>query len=141
MRHWLNEGAGQTSVLFLKGDLGVGKTTFVKELLTSFGYNPGNVQSPTFLKLIEHEVPELGQVLHIDAYRIEDEEAALALGLESYEEAKLVVVEWPKNIKKFLGKHTLLAHLWDLKNVGKLKIRLSKKDPSKRKTNFDIEEL
>lgn len=82
--------------LFLHGDLGVGKTTFTKELLSHYGYDDSKVQSPSFLKLIEHDVEGLGKVIHIDCYRIEEVNELLHLDLLQYTEAKLIIMEWPK---------------------------------------------
>ena len=76
--------ATESMLLLLDGDLGVGKTQLTKELLASFGYAPAEVQSPTFLKLIEHRVPRLGKVLHLDLYRLDEASELQKLDLEAY---------------------------------------------------------
>lgn len=76
-------------LVLLEGDLGAGKTTFVRGVLEGLGYD-GPVRSPTFnlLQTFETEPP----VLHVDLYRLP---SAAGLGLEEYFESHLVFIEWP----------------------------------------------
>jgi tRNA threonylcarbamoyl adenosine modification protein YjeE len=104
----LKKKSGSPVLVFLRGDLGVGKTTFVKELFASWGYPEGRVQSPTFLKLLEHPIENVGLCLHLDCYRIEDEEAFDKMALENYLEAKFWFVEWPDIFMEFFSKHESL---------------------------------
>jgi len=89
-------------VLCLNGPLGAGKTTFTKELLAHYGFNESEVQSPTFLKLLEYQVPGLGLSLHLDCYRIDESDDFEDLALETYTEAALWVVEWPEKFVEFM---------------------------------------
>lgn len=89
-------------LLLLEGDLGAGKTTFVKEFLRAAGYPASSVQSPTFLKLIEYPVSGLGMCVHIDTYRIEDAHEFEKLGLENYLDATYWFVEWPDRLMDYL---------------------------------------
>jgi tRNA threonylcarbamoyl adenosine modification protein YjeE len=99
-------------LVLLRGDLGAGKTTFVKAVLSALGVPASEVQSPTFLKLLEHAAPGYGLCVHIDAYRIEDEEGFAKLALETYAEARAWFVEWPEGFESFLAAHApLRAHL------------------------------
>ncbi len=111
----------QPQLLFLEGPLGSGKTTFAQALLASLGWVGEPVQSPTFLKLLEYDVPGFGLVVHIDTYRMEDEMDVQNLGLENYQHARLWIVEWPElfvdylksnpQIQKYLG-FKLDAAIW-----------------------------
>jgi tRNA threonylcarbamoyl adenosine modification protein YjeE len=95
--------AKKAPVLFLlEGDLGAGKTTFVKEFLRSYAYPASSVQSPTFLKLIEYPVSGLGMCVHLDTYRIEDDQEFEKLGLENYLDATYWFVEWPDRLLDYL---------------------------------------
>jgi len=113
------DGASKKApVLFLlEGDLGAGKTTFVKEFLRSLGYPASSVQSPTFLKLIEYPVSGLGMCVHLDAYRIEDEEDFEKLGLDNYLDATYWFVEWPERLLSYLKSHP------DLEKIIGFKLR------------------
>ena len=88
---------GDAVLLF--GDLGSGKTVFVRGLAEGLGLDPSEVASPTFA--IVHEYGPAGQppvLLHVDLYRLEGERTAVeiaGLGLEERDGAVLAV-EWPR---------------------------------------------
>lgn len=84
-------------VLLLNGDLGAGKTHFVKGLAKGLGFQ-GQVVSPTFNLWNNYDLPEgaaIPRINHFDVYRVPDEEEVLALGFEEaiYGEA-LSIIEW-----------------------------------------------
>jgi tRNA threonylcarbamoyladenosine biosynthesis protein TsaE len=83
----------QGSLVLLTGPMGAGKTTLVKFLVGALGF-AGEVTSPTYTLI--HEYPtEQGLIVHIDAYRMADQEELYHLGLEDYlPEARLVLIEW-----------------------------------------------
>lgn len=91
------------NVITLSGDLGAGKTTFVKGCLRALNYQ-GRVLSPTFniLKCYFDITPH---IYHIDAYRLEDNKHDL--GLEEYIEGDgLCFIEWPSFIADIIpSKH------------------------------------
>jgi len=85
----LPEGA----LVLLSGPLGAGKTTLVKYIAQALGFT-GEVTSPTYTLIHEYPTPK-GLVVHIDAYRMADQEELYSLGLEDYlPEARLVLIEW-----------------------------------------------
>jgi tRNA threonylcarbamoyladenosine biosynthesis protein TsaE len=87
----LPEGA----LVLLTGPMGVGKTTLVQFIAQALGFQ-GEVTSPTYTLIHEYPTPE-GLVVHIDAYRMADQEELYHLGLEDYlPEARLVLIEWGK---------------------------------------------
>jgi tRNA threonylcarbamoyl adenosine modification protein YjeE len=124
VRRFEDESLSTPVLVCLEGDLGVGKTTFVKELFESWGYPPSKVQSPTFLKLLEHEVPGRGLCLHLDCYRIEDADEFEKLGLESYLDANLWFVEWPELFLEYLKLRPQLAQLLGFKSRIKLEFTM-----------------
>jgi tRNA threonylcarbamoyladenosine biosynthesis protein TsaE len=83
-------------VLGLKGDLGSGKTTWVRAMLRGLGY-AGRVPSPTYTLLEHYRCAEL-TVVHLDLYRLRGGEELEHLGLRDWlaEERCLIAVEWPE---------------------------------------------
>jgi tRNA threonylcarbamoyl adenosine modification protein YjeE len=92
-------GRGLTGreVLLLSGELGAGKTTFVRYLAKALGIDPTWVSSPSFTLVHQYPAGAKGfGVLHADLYRLGAPEELEALGLdESWGSPDLVVVEWP----------------------------------------------
>ncbi|MFD1317538.1 tRNA (adenosine(37)-N6)-threonylcarbamoyltransferase complex ATPase subunit type 1 TsaE [Loigolactobacillus zhaoyuanensis] len=85
------------SVIFLKGDLGAGKTTFTKGLATALGIQQ-YVKSPTFTLIREYTSGRI-PLYHMDVYRLENG-GGDELGLEEYFNGTGVsVVEWPQFIE------------------------------------------
>jgi len=86
--------------LGLVGDLGCGKTTFVRGLARGLGIR-STVTSPTYTLYNMYEGKR--QLLHLDAYRLGSEEAAEALLLEEFLASPfLLAVEWADRIPQFL---------------------------------------
>jgi tRNA threonylcarbamoyladenosine biosynthesis protein TsaE len=81
-------------VIYLRGDLGAGKTTFARAYVHALGFE-GYVKSPSYGLL---EIYEVGgrNVLHLDLYRIEDPEELEYLAIrDQYDERAVLLVEWP----------------------------------------------
>jgi tRNA threonylcarbamoyladenosine biosynthesis protein TsaE len=81
-------------VIALLGDLGAGKSSFVRALLRALGHR-GEVPSPTFT-LVQHYDLALGPVWHFDLYRLAAPEEALELGIEEAFAEALTLIEWPE---------------------------------------------
>jgi tRNA threonylcarbamoyladenosine biosynthesis protein TsaE len=102
-----NLGAGlvRGDVIALAGELGAGKTHFVKGLAAGAGYT-GEVTSPTFTLIHEYMGGRL-PVYHFDFYRLEEQEAAVRLDLESYLEGDgICVIEWGDKFPALLPPRT-----------------------------------
>lgn len=88
-------------IVFLYGDLGAGKTTFVKSLVRRLG-SVDEASSPTYSLVNEYDVTG-GKLYHIDLYRLNDEQEALEIGIEDYlYSGHYCMVEWPQVIEKLV---------------------------------------
>jgi tRNA threonylcarbamoyladenosine biosynthesis protein TsaE len=86
----------------LEGDLGAGKTQFVRGRVRGLGGNERTVSSPTFVLLNIYEGGKL-TVYHLDAYRVSGEEDLEAIGFsELLEQGGVVVVEWASRVEGVL---------------------------------------
>ena len=90
-------------VLFFYGEIGVGKTTFIRYFINNLQKNNRlkltEVPSPTFNLLNEYEVKEL-LIQHYDLFRIKNISEIKNLGLWENRNNVLTLVEWPEKIKK-----------------------------------------
>lgn len=85
-------------VITLSGDLGTGKTTLARGLLTALGLE-GEAPSPTFAIVQTYSPPETRlPVAHVDLYRIEEPDEAEELGLEDLRGGHVLLVEWPERL-------------------------------------------
>lgn len=104
------------TVIGLYGDLGSGKTTFMKSFAKEFGVEEETVQSPTFIIMRIYEIDKKGEVggfkklIHIDAYRLESGEELLKLGWKELvsHPGNLICIEWPEKVSEIMPKHFML---------------------------------
>lgn len=109
-------------VLGLIGDLGSGKTVFVQGMAKALGVKK-TVNSPTFVLMKIYETPVLRQggrhttydirnLVHVDAYRIDNYQELLDIGSGEYLNKKdsVVVIEWADKVKKILSKSSLIIN-------------------------------
>ena len=87
----------------LHGDLGAGKTQFVRGLVAGLGGDPRQVSSPTFVLLHVYDTPRL-RVYHLDAYRVAGPEDFEAIGFAELldQPDAVVVVEWAARVAALL---------------------------------------
>ncbi len=91
-----------TQVVLLAGPMGAGKTTLIKAFCKILGVAEP-VSSPTFSVVNEYLSPQHGTIYHFDWYRLENQEEALDLGLDSYlDSGALCFMEWPEKISNLL---------------------------------------
>lgn len=93
-------------VLYLVGDLGSGKTTFVQGLAKGWG-SLDQVSSPTFVLINLYRRPDGNRLYHLDAYRLNSVEEAVDLDIEVLTSGGPLVVEWADRILPALPKESL----------------------------------
>ena len=90
------------SVIFLYGEMGVGKTTFIRYLINGFQKNNRlkitEITSPTFNLLNEYQIKQI-QINHYDLFRIKSYQEIKDLNLFENVSSSITLIEWPQKIK------------------------------------------
>lgn len=82
-------------LVFLNGDLGMGKTTFTQFLLKAAGIKD-HIKSPTYTLFEQYQSPDFAFV-HMDLYRLSDPEELYFLGIEDLlNQDNITIIEWPE---------------------------------------------
>lgn len=93
-------------IVALSGDLGAGKSTLARAMLSALGF-AGEVPSPTFALILPYDPPEVRiPVIHADFYRLDGAMDLDELGLDAGEPA-LLIAEWPERVGGLAGPDTL----------------------------------
>ena len=91
------------NILFLHGEMGVGKTTFIRYLINIFQkeneINQTEVTSPTFNLLNEYQINKI-KINHYDLFRLKSIEEIQDLGLFENHSNSITLIEWPQMIKE-----------------------------------------
>ena len=122
----LIKGFKNSVLINLIGNLGAGKTTFVRGLIQELGFDEF-VKSPTFTIVESYESDNL-KVFHFDLYRIEDDKELQAIGVEDYltEENAITLVEWPEKSKRYFNDPDYIIELNHCDNDEKRLINIIK---------------
>jgi tRNA threonylcarbamoyladenosine biosynthesis protein TsaE len=94
--------AGRLSVFVFHGDMGSGKTTFIKAICRHLGVEEA-MSSPTFSIVNEYQTKDRETIFHFDFYRIKNEAEAYDIGVEEYfDSGHYCFVEWPEKVPTLL---------------------------------------
>ncbi len=95
------------AVVAFHGDLGAGKTTFIKAVCKELGVKE-NISSPTFSIINQYKNEKDKTVSHLDLYRVKDQEEAINAGVEeSIYSSDFCFIEWPEKINSILPADTV----------------------------------
>ena len=109
-------------VYAFEGQMGAGKTTFIKELCEEMG-TEDVVNSPTFaiVNVYDVERPYKGEVYHFDCYRLKDIREAMDFGAEEYlYSGNYCFIEWPEMIAPLLPDDTVWVKIVPQENGNRL---------------------
>ena len=101
---------GEHRVFAFYGNMGAGKTTFIKAVCEELGVSD-DVSSPTFA-IVNEYASEMGPIYHFDFYRIKNISEVIDLGFEDYAYSGcLCFMEWPQLIDEILPEETVQVYI------------------------------
>ena len=109
-------------VVLLDGELGAGKTCFVRGMCEGLGGDPTQVNSPTFTIMQDYDIADGKRLVHIDAYRLSGEEELESIGWDEllHDQEVIVAIEWPCKITNALPENSInvsIQHLQEHQRV------------------------
>lgn len=101
----------QGDIVLLVGDLGAGKTAFVKGIVKSFGGDQEGVTSPTFTIVNAYDLENFS-IFHFDLYRLENPEELYNIGFEEYFYGNgICFIEWPERASDFFDSNAKIVQI------------------------------
>lgn len=102
---------GDNTVFAFHGDMGAGKTTFIKAICENLGVSD-TINSPTFAIVNEYRSDSGELIYHFDFYRINKIEEVFDFGYEDYfYSSSLCFIEWPEKVDTLLPKDTVNVYV------------------------------
>lgn len=100
-----------SKIILFHGDMGVGKTTLIKEICKTLG-TEDLISSPTFSIVNEYITSNDETIFHFDFYRIDNEEEAYNIGVEDYFDSNhWCLIEWPSVVENLLPLENVNVYL------------------------------
>jgi len=102
---------GDETVYAFHGEMGAGKTTFIRQLCRALGVEEDLANSPSFSIINEYRSDTTAELMyHFDLYRLDSVEEALEIGVEDYfDSGALCLLEWPERIEPLLPDDTAVV--------------------------------
>ena len=112
---------GDNTVFAFKGNMGAGKTTFIKAICEELGVSDV-INSPTFAIVNEYCSDTTAQLIyHFDFYRIKNIREANDLGAEDYfYSGALCFIEWPEKVEELLPSNTVFVNIEEQENGSRM---------------------
>ena len=136
----IGDKISEKDCIFLIGEIGVGKTTFTRNLINYFqkkeGVEQTQVLSPTFNLLYEYEIKKI-KIMHYDLYRIKNAKELNQLGIFNESVNSIKIIEWPQLIETNIS-DVLELHLSYSRNEEERDLTLKGKGKWKE---FNLNEL
>ena len=108
--------------VYFQGEVGVGKTTFIRYLINfiqdKYNQEISEIPSPTFNIVHEYKIKDF-KILHYDLYRVKDTNELDNIGIFENNENSLVLIEWPELIKKKEINHIFLQFKYEKNLKGR----------------------
>ena len=128
-------------VIFLYGEIGVGKTTFVRGLINNLevekGMDKSQILSPTFNIVFDYEIKKL-KIMHYDLYRIKNSTDISELGIFTEIKDHITLIEWPELIKKKPNDRIELFFSYQEENLDKRNLEIKGHG---KWSNYDFEKI
>ena len=104
---------GDNTVFAFRGEMGAGKTTFIRALCAVLGVTDDMANSPSFSIINEYRSDTTAELIyHFDLYRLENIEEAFDIGVEDYfDSGALCLLEWPERIADILPDDTVYVDI------------------------------
>lgn len=104
---------GRATVIALEGELGAGKTCFVRGLAAGLGVDPAAVSSPSFVLAVEHPAGSAQELVHVDAWRLSDADELARLGWAEWlaRPGCVIAIEWASRVAEALPAERIDVHL------------------------------
>jgi tRNA threonylcarbamoyladenosine biosynthesis protein TsaE len=115
------------NLIFLNGELGAGKTTFVSGIAEGLGLKNG-ISSPSFTILNVYKISKKASIVHADFYRLNSFEEAAGTGIEDflYDPKYIIIVEWPDIMKAGIKKEFIEIYFsYEIEDYNKRLIKFT----------------
>ncbi|MBO5908144.1 MAG: tRNA (adenosine(37)-N6)-threonylcarbamoyltransferase complex ATPase subunit type 1 TsaE [Clostridia bacterium] len=117
----LDDGGVRRAFIAMRGEMGVGKTAFVRGFASYFGIS--GVRSPTYT--VVNEYRSNVRIFHFDMYRIEDGDDLYSIGYDDYVESDgYCIAEWSENIADFIPEGAIYVSIYREKNENDRRIEI-----------------
>ncbi|MCK9254827.1 MAG: tRNA (adenosine(37)-N6)-threonylcarbamoyltransferase complex ATPase subunit type 1 TsaE [Bacteroidales bacterium] len=114
------EQIGDKRIFLFYGEMGVGKTTFIKEICKELGVKT-EVTSPSFAIVNEYNSEKFELIYHFDFYRIENIQEIYDIGFEEYIETDaLVFIEWPEKLEELIPQNSNNVYITEIENFQRI---------------------
>lgn len=111
LAHALGRVVQPGDVVLLEGDLGVGKSEFVRFIVKNLCQEVEHVPSPTFTIVQTYDSEAVGDINHFDLYRIEHEEELVEIGIEDIFLHGVSFIEWPDRLGYLRPENCLIVSI------------------------------